>query len=564
MASYKAWNQALSTYFTEGVPIGEGIFLSVDEDVLSAIGEEIVDAQQDDDASQDFQAAVRRQVVLEGHRVSLGRLHGRNEQDTPLGLAFLCAMVLAASHMAEEGYISPINYFRRLREVLNLPTEDGRPPGMESGAEEALWQEWNLHLSERGFLPTARGRGDSAMKYIGYPISQALLRQSDKATLRRLFSERHWTSDWEPDTLLGRVGRESQALTQHLREDLLLVSGPRLQAVAAAIHEVYETWKDAPDLIRGASSTGRGANLLAGLLRTEDPFMGNIQYHLYPRQPRGRRATEIEISYRGVARHLKVERAGWLEPLDPVSEAELDAGAHYTITHPDYLQYLILPPRHFWILRSDPENPDSGTFASWGRPPLGTQFVILLRGHLLPQLELLRNERLIEWSGEARPISRDGEWLEVQHCMVVSAAWSGVFIADHDLYDALRPIATLELGIAGGLRVPGISGWLDQHGPQLTVFGFDPLVEVRVVESSRERVIFDESVPTNKPVGVAWPGPGNYRVEASCGAESAERVVRIIDWEELRSTEPSAWETIQLGNWQLCGAALKPVPPEGS
>jgi len=57
----------------------------------------------------------------------------------------------------------------------------------------------------------------------------------------------------------------------------------------------------------------------------------------------------------------------------------------------------------------------------------------------MEQLERLRNEGLIEWHGDPLVPFEDVSWLEIQDCMVVSSAWSGVFIPSGELYDALRP-----------------------------------------------------------------------------------------------------------------------------
>ena len=62
---------------------------------------------------------------------------------------------------------------------------------------------------------------------------------------------------------------------------------------------------------------------------------------------------------------LREERPGWYSHLEySVSQKELDNSAKYQISSPDDLDYLILPARDFWILIPDPENPDSGAYAS--------------------------------------------------------------------------------------------------------------------------------------------------------------------------------------------------------
>jgi len=148
MANYRDWNQALILYFTSGVPRSTRVYLSVDDEILEHIGRKFNQPLKDGNWSDDFRRAVREEVIAEG-RVNLGQLQGRNADGLPKGVAFLGAMVLAANDMADEEEISDDNYFKRLRQILDLPSwENGRPLGMKFGSrdEEPLWRELNHWL----------------------------------------------------------------------------------------------------------------------------------------------------------------------------------------------------------------------------------------------------------------------------------------------------------------------------------------------------------------------------------------------------------------------------------
>ncbi|MDP9368660.1 MAG: hypothetical protein M3Q03_10365 [Chloroflexota bacterium] len=533
------------------------MFLSVDDDVLATVGRGLGNDCHPD-ATRDFIHAVQRKMVRGGYRVNLAAVHGRTDRGLPAGLGFLCAMVLAASRMAEQGEVSQINYFRRLREVLDLPLEGHRPPGMEGGGEEVLWDEWNRYLRELEFVPTARRGSDDPHKYINYPISQALLRRADKDRLYRLFAEKGWTADWDVETLLTRIRLEAGRLTQHLRNDLLSGGGPRLLALADAVYEIYAAWKDNPNrnLPRPEALTG-GSTVLGGLIRFEDPIFGDVSYHLYPRRPLRRRIDDVRVSYGGESRSVRAERPGWFEPVGPVSENELRAGARWTIEVPEELSHLVLPKREFWILTPDPDHPESGVFASWGRPPLGTPFVVLCRAHLLSQFDHLRRERLIEFADDPEPVLSGRDWHEIRHCMVVSPAWSGVFVEHRDLLDALRPIVSLTIGVAGGLRAPGAHGWIEGHGPTVTVFGFEPTIRVTVIDERDGSIIFATTCGPNTPLAIPWSDPGEYRIEVGAGETSSERSVKIWSWNELSAADPVERQYVLLGENRLCGAALE-------
>ena len=564
MASYREWNRALVSYFTSGVPRGIKVYLSVDDDILERIGQGFNHTPKTGSWSGDFRVAVREEVIIE-RQVDLGNLQGRTPDGLPQGVAFLGATVLAAYQMAEEEQIDQNNYFRRLREVLGFSTsESGRPSGMERGSEESLWLEWKRWLMEKGFLSSAQ-RGDGSTTYISYPISQSILRRADKERLRQLFNDKQWRTQWDAQTLSIRVRQEAAKLTQHLKNLLTGArSGQRHEAIAEAIHELYEQWRD-----DGLITVGRRAsptstpNLFAGLYRTEDPFLGQVEYYFYPKQPRGLQPGEVRVQGEGNVYTLLSERPGWFMPIGSVGITELEGGASYQIDSPDILNYLILPQRDFWILTPDPENPDSGVYASWGRPSLGEYFILLCKEELLPQLELLRNERLLEWSGELFYVFENSNWVELHQCMVISQAWSGVFIKNQELYEALKPSASLSISLSGGLRVPNMGAWLEEHGPQVTLFGFYPKADLQVTRLSDGHRLLDESPSTNIPLSIEWSNPGDYLVEAAYASEYTERLVKIVDWSQLSLEIPGHRESLLIGSSQICGSVIETVSELG-
>lgn len=581
MASYEEWNEALRRYFVDRVPQGSAVYLSVDEDALLAagrgltvttsrdtladwfgqlplLGEHSMKAGPRGDLIQDFRHAVRSQICDADERVHLATIRGLDGSGNPRAVPVLAIMVLAASHMADQGEVSESNYFTRLREVLGIAQEHGRPRGMEFGydSEEPLWKQWNLWLQDRGYVPTAR-RGEGPRTYISYPLSQALLRQADRERLRRLFQDRGWTAEWDAETVLGKVLTVSAGLSQHLQE-ILASGGQRLGAVAEAIFEEYDTWRvDPHQPVSGGSRGYRGSGTItAGVYRVADVVTREVEYYLYPRQRHGQEVDGKQVEIRGEKHTLTNERPGWLAPIGPIGEQEIEQGLRLQIEPPGDTHTLVLPPRSFWVLIPDPENPESGVYGTWGTAPLGTTFVVLCRRELLPDLQRLRDERLIEWTGEpAQPFEGDS-WVEIRQCMVVSEAWRGVFAENRDLYEALRPMQKLSVAPSGGLRVPGVTGWLEGYGPQITVYGFYPEASIRILRASDEQQLLEETHATGSPIAVAWAGPGVYRIEASCGGEEQTRVIRIVSWDDLTIAHVDEPDVVRIGEIQICGALV--------
>ncbi len=564
MASYRDWNQALVSYFTSGVPRGTKIYLSVDDELLERIGSNFHKKFTDSSWGDDFRAAVRQEVIVE-RRVNLGNLHSSDGDGLPQGVAFLGVMVLAAYEMANEEQISDENYFKRLQAILGLATsENGRPVGMKSGqaGEEPLWQSWNLWLLVNGFMPSAhRGHGGRTT-YINYPISQSLLRRGDRNRFGLLFNEKQWTAQWDAMTLFTYVRREAQRLPKHIRE-LLTDKRERYEAVAEAIHEVYQQWQDDGSLVArrtGARSWSR--HIFAGLYRSEDPFLGEVNYYLYPRQARGRQLESVQVQDEDdKVYQLRSERPGWYFPLEyPLNINELECGAKYPITFPTELDSLVLPNRNFWILIPDPDEPDAGAYATWGQPSLGTQFILLCKKELLSDINRLRDERLIEWHGEAQPVFNNSNWLELHQCMVVSQAWDGVFVKNQELKDALQPSTRLSISISAGLRVPQQSAWLEGYSLQVTVFAFYTTAKLQITRLSDKSQILDKSQSPNTPISVDFLSSGDFLIKAICGGESTERFVRIVDWNSLSIEEPRRREVMPVGfGHYMCGTVIKQI-----
>lgn len=559
MPDYDAWNHAFIEYFVEQTPPGAPVFLAVDDDALAEMGARLLAtsgaAGQPADPVRDFERAVRVRVVREQDRVDLQHVDGWDVNNMPRCVAFLGALVLAASRMRDTGEIDDVNYFTRLRDILKLPGE-GRPRGMERGAkcEEPLWKRWNYWLQVQGRLPTATPGPEGPQRYIHYARSQALLRDADKDKLRDLFQARGWRTVLDAETLLLRVRREAPYLTAHLRE-ILDSDSRRLAVVADAIHELYEGWRLDPT---GAlTRAGRSRTLYAGLYRAEDPLAGTVTYHLYPHMARGRGGV-LQARVEGSLVMLRPERARWYYPLPgPVDGPTLATGARYPIEQSAEFGELVLPARKFWVLVPDPDMPDAGAYATWDRPELGQPFILLCQESALREFESLVKERLIEYREPPVPVL-DG-WYEAQDCYVVSEAWSSAHLSTPDLYEALRPADRCNVILSGGLRVPNGPGWLDSTGPAVAVSGFAPEAELIVLDANTEHVILERTQRTGEPVPVDWPAPGAYLVIGRCAGQEARRVVTITGWDTLHLTTPSDSERdwIPLGTRRLCGAALE-------
>jgi len=547
MSNYSDWNTAIVRYFTQNVPYGTKIYLSLDDDTLGKIGSSFTQECDHESWVANFYQVVRNQVVR-GESIDLDTILGLDDSGYPLGIAFLGFMVLAATQMVKDENLDQTNYFSRFRQILNFP-EDGqtRPRGLrisqgQEAPEAELWRDWNQWLLKQGFIPTAQ-EGSGSNKYINYPISQSLLRNVDKDRLRKLFTDNKWQTRWDEQTLFTKVASEYSGFSEHLKS--LIDDRSRYEALATAIHETYEDWLENRST---NTSTGRAKyshQLYAGIYRTED-FLGNIEYYLYPKQQRGRSLDSLTVEINGKQCNLREDRAGWYLPIgQSLSEQEISQGRTYQInTNNTQVRELILPRRDFWILVLDPDNPESGVYASWSSPKLGEQFIILFKESLFNDLQRLRDENLIQWEGDRETkypaFGNNSDWYEVYQCQILSQAWDGIFLQSQELKDALQPTTRLSISLSGGLRVPKMNAWIGNHPPQVTVFAFHPTVEVKVVNITTDETIYTQSLLSNSPHSIDKLTEGTFMVSATCLGQSTQRLIKVVTWNEVDFTSVSA------------------------
>jgi hypothetical protein len=567
---YQQWNTALIQYFTVGVGVGERIYLSVDDETLDNIGRRFSSKEVPRGKwSQAFQRAVKEYVVNDG-AVDLEVLQGRDPKRRPRGVAFLGLCVLAASHMANEDEISDINYFTRLKEILQVSSNTPRPRGMSSGcqAEEPLWRDWNLWLLERGFQPSAH-EGSGPRKYIEYPISQCLLRQADKDRLQEFFYRQEWTNhySWDARSLWGRIRPHANSLPSHL-QNLMTTNPRRYDAVAEAIHEVYQQWhaEGCPERSGGVNSSRNtfNRNLYAGLYRNEEPFSGDISYYLYPKQQRGREISNIIVEYQNVHHHLKndPQSPGWYLPIGDRSldSQDISNGLTCSLSNSDELENLILPARDFWILVPEPDNPDSEVHASWRNPDLGTRFILLCknRENLIQDIKRLKEERLLEFAGQPKQVN-NFNWVEFHQCMIISQAWDGVCVSNLSLKEALQPVVKLSIGLSGGLRSPDKSGWLENYLPEITVFGFSSSVILEIRDLATSKIILTREQSVNQPYSLSL-SKGIFLLRVSVSGEDLERFIRVESWDSLNLAFCESREGYRVGEKHIiCGSTIQEV-----
>jgi len=196
---YDAWNAAIADVLYSPAMAGVPAYLDLNDDVLAQIGLLVGESAENAEAS--LLAAVMQTLGTTGglkqlfqplrERLALwkaGAGRGSREPEPPPVLALLAVTVLAAEAMGT-GKVAPHAYFAHLRSRLGATT-DQQKKAVEASYRadaEAMWGAVEVWLSELGGergLPTAFALSH---RFIGLPLSQALVRSADRARLPRFF-----------------------------------------------------------------------------------------------------------------------------------------------------------------------------------------------------------------------------------------------------------------------------------------------------------------------------------------------------------------------------------------
>lgn len=190
---YQRWNEAIAEVVFSSDMEGLPVFLDLEEDVLARIGE-LADGDADPEAR--LIEVVRSTLSLRGQRTTVFREHQRrlNEWrrtdlwEAPPTLALLAFLSLAAEQMHAGDGMAANNYYGRVAQLLQLGEEElKRFITSYRKVSTLFWgalNDWLDHLEGLRGLPTAYALSHA---HVGLPMSQALVRSTDRAKLSQMF-----------------------------------------------------------------------------------------------------------------------------------------------------------------------------------------------------------------------------------------------------------------------------------------------------------------------------------------------------------------------------------------
>lgn len=391
--TYEQWNTAIAEKIYCGANRDRPVYLQVDDELLAEIGVEFGLSPQA--SRESFVHAVRMRAALD--RMPLEKFfHCRRwENDTskpPPFIGFLGFCVLAAFDMERDSSqsISAANYYKRFETLLGTK----RPSKFDDVHE--LWERLNRWLDED--LGGKFGRATARYvnnRHVGYPISQALLRQTNRNKLPLLYercslepNEENISAEFFQTELQQWSQLETFPFDSRFKRLFEREDNHTIHEVAQMILAEYQAWDGrTADEIRGGVAT---ANITLHLESDYD----TCHLTLFPPVQSGNGTPFPEACYQQNQRYYTLTHdiilEQWFNPLpnEPFLQQIL-AGQSLELVHKQFKLRLNAKPLLLF-------QKDEGELGHWvytaSRPELHTTYHLLCHPKLFTQLQALLDQ----------------------------------------------------------------------------------------------------------------------------------------------------------------------------
>lgn len=484
-AQYDHWNSAVAEEFFGGRHGGRPVYLDLEDNVLSRVaqatgasgleaGKTLVDAVGP------TLAILERGSIFGAHRKRLAAWKIGGRVGPPPVVAVLALLSFVAEQMVGDAEFRSSNYYGRFLRTLGFSPEDRNLHQKVVrcfGAEApVLWAALNDWLAEE---PSTRGIATAfAFDYrvhVGVAMSQALVREADRAALVDLFL----TFRLAPGQRLERADMArllrgwlpSAPVSRSLRA--FCANDEALQRVADIACIELASWDGghATTSTGGSRPAGGRLALVATFRKKPRPRL-SLGFAARVGQNDARLLEVVEGAQPGAQRALAQsggllelaphDERGWAD-ISNISDVALPIALGSVLTLSDGEVTVTRQPRRLIVLAWDEER---RRFIETDRVRLGDQYLLLVADSLTDKLDAALNEA-------ARP-----GWSKHQTGSVagVPAGWSfynrveivAITTAKHLDLAALIPVAWTQLSGTGGLSLPGRNQWLAKAPPQIT------------------------------------------------------------------------------------------------
>ncbi|WP_327636122.1 hypothetical protein OHB24_39755 [Kribbella sp. NBC_00482] len=560
-ASYDRWNDAVADTMYPDVDDATPVYLDLEEDLLATVA---VRAGWSGDPREGLCVAVR-DVVIDGDKFTLTALNKRlrewrrtNRTEPPPILAFLALTVQAAEDMGQDDSLSTTAYYPRLAKLLDVPGDDVRT--VYTHFAEYFWRWLNQWLDDldgaRG-LPTAYALQH---RFIGLPISQALVRHADR---------RHFPEFFAQYGLAGGMSIAPEALVPYLQAWFETEHCPvsknlrRLWSKAAAQERIATVaaveLAEWDGMIPDGQAGQRKLQKLGLMAQMRNGFMDtNLDISVTLRRPADAAGEGMEVEsaagawiplpFRPAVSSLW--RAGASDGLDIRSVLEGVLSVRPTDAPGMVLKH---PPRIIVPLVWDDM---VNGYVEQERLQLNVQCMLLVKREANGRC--IADEVVATIDTCARPgfsVHNELEglpdgWVAVDSIQLFGAP-SGT------RFNELVPLARDQLAIAGGMRIPSrVRKWSSTAPPELrAAVQSEEIVRIRLVDSHEDTPLREwrgKGGALIVPLRDEGLGDGDYRVSLLLGDSSSPAQELSLRLRSADTPDPG-WQTVPRLTYDLTG-----------
>lgn len=549
---YEAWNQAFSQVLFGSHNEGQPVYLDMDDDILDKVA--VAAGVSEADAKNHLVSAVRETLYMDAsdgavfarqltklrrwrRAARLARTRGEEPEPPPV-IALLAVFTLAAEGMQFDGEFAAGAYYPRLVRLLDVAEKYRQrfEDAYRNHAEE-LWRglnEWLTLADGRLGLPTAYSLGK---RYIGLPLSQALVRDVDRREFPNLFRRFGLApgSDISPGDmeLLFGTWLEMRPCPVSRSLEMLWQRGDARERIASVAALELRSWD------------GSGGNTEAG--GTAQPGFGDVQLlcwkHRFPK-PRLNVTFVARLGRLPLPDALTVLTAN--EPpsiaMKPVPGNRLQPTRVDGIDGPSLIEGVLRlrdessghevarPPRRIVPLRRDDL---LNAYVESERIQLGEDSAVLVkddRGLLASARNLLGEIARPGFQEESDLPGLPAGWTLFTSVQVLACPATD---AGNDL-NPLVPLLSSQLTIAGGTRLPGrMRKWSSLDPPEIrAVIHGTAGVSVVLTALNEDNAIASVSHTWSSPdtalvadVGALHLPDGDYELVLKSGKRNLQQAV---------------------------------------
>ncbi|MFM1784076.1 MAG: hypothetical protein RLZZ579_353 [Actinomycetota bacterium] len=487
---YRAWNTAIFETIFNSENAGQPVYLDLDDEALEgllrhrslpqpATKSDLIHAVKDTLDFSKGQVGIFKSIN-QGLREWSAEFANEGElAGAPPLLPFLAITVLAAEKMGSGDHAGNA-YYKHLFEILGV--EDvAKQNSLQNGymkIAEYYWDFLNRWLTLTGGIYGSKSAFSITHRYIGLPISQALIRDVDRKKLPRMFS----TLMLNPGALLDPREMEQLFGLWLQREDSQVSHGLRnlwnkesaRQRISEVLCGELQSWDGTYSTVSpGHNTIGKSSqvfNLASTRLTLQiSRFPSSTAYWGLALHSSSNDLGLLNFTEYPEEHFMSVESKKGLQSVDGVSQEALRATVASVVElSSENGEVFRRVPKNLVALQFDP---DIQRFVEVEQISLGQDVVLLVQNSPVQQarlLNFLKKNARVGWKAWQNNATVPQGWILIEDVQILSVETDDALVKG---LEALVPkIAGTQLLLSGGVKIPGSatrSSWLKKYGPEI-------------------------------------------------------------------------------------------------